>query len=121
MTDPISNNTFHLNALVLTHQMDSTQHTITASNSSKSRPTEPKLERACQELESIFIGYLLKEMRASINRSGFISGGPAENIFTSMLDTQLSKEMAISGGIGLTRILMDQLGSEMEKKDSQER
>ena len=121
MTDPISNNTIHLNALYLTHQMDSAQRTATASNPSSSGQMDSKLEKACQEMESIFISYLFKEMRASINRSGFVSGGTAEDIFTSMLDTEFSKGIATRGGIGLSQILMDQLGSGSEKKNGQAR
>ena len=121
MADPISNNTIHLNALYITHQMDSALRTLTASNPSSFGQLDSKLEKACQEMESIFISYLFKEMRASINRSGLVSGGIGENIFTSMLDTELSKGIATRGGIGLSQILMDQLGSGLEKKDGQER
>ncbi len=81
--------------------------TVKASSSSKS---DTQLKEACFELESLFINYLLKEMRATIPKSGFISGGKAEEIYTSMLDSQLAKEMASSGGIGLSSLLRDQLG-----------
>jgi len=57
-------------------------------------------------------------MRATVNKSGFISGGKAEEIFTSMLDVELSKKMSSAGGIGLSSILLKQLGGSSEKKDS---
>ena len=69
-----------------------------------------RLKEACCELESLFINYLLKEMRETIPKSGFISGGKAEEIYTSMLDSQLAKEMASGKGIGLSSIIFDQLG-----------
>lgn len=74
---------------------------------------DPKLRGACQEMESLFINHLLKEMRATVDKSGFISGGYAEEIFTSMLDAELSKEAACRGGIGLADILYNQLKNQM--------
>ena len=70
-----------------------------------------RLKQACQELESLFIGYLLKEMRATVTKSGYLSGGRAEELYTSMLDGQLAKELSFKGGIGLARLLLDNLES----------
>jgi len=61
-------------------------------------------------MESLFINYLFKEMRATIDKSGFISGGRAEEIFTSLLDVELSRKISGAGGIGLSAILLEQLG-----------
>ena len=60
-----------------------------------------KLKSACAEFESFFIQYLLKEMRETVPTSGLMSGGNAESIYTSMLDAELSKAVADTGGIGL--------------------
>ena len=79
---------------------------------------DPQLQAACRDMESLFLSYLLKEMRATIDKSGFISGGKAEEIFTSMLDVELSKKMSPAGGIGLSSILLKQLNGPSEKKDS---
>lgn len=70
---------------------------------------DPQLRAACTEMESLFVNYLLQEMRASIDKSGFISGGRAEEIFTSMLDVELSRRVSADGGIGLAAILLEQL------------
>ena len=115
MADPDSIATIHLNALYLTKQADHAQHALSASNPSSSGKMDAELQNACQEMESIFINYLFKEMRATINRSGLVGGGTAENIFTSMLDTEMSRGIAGHGGIGLSRILMDQLSGGLEK------
>ena len=85
--------------------------TVTNDNS------DPKLESACAEMESLFINYLLKEMRATVNKSGFISGGRAEEIFTSLLDVELSKRISEQGGIGLSSILLDQLSEPFGKEE----
>ena len=83
--------------------------------------TDPQLQVACRDMESLFLSYLLKEMRATINKSGFISGGKAEEIFTSLLDVEISKKMSDAGGIGLSSILLKQLGGPSEKDGSESR
>jgi len=71
---------------------------------------DPKLQAACKEMESLFINYLIQQMRATIDKSGFISGGRGEEIFTSMLDVELARKMSDAGGIGLSSMLLEQLG-----------
>ena len=75
-----------------------------------------KLQAACRDVESLFLSYLLREMRATVDKSGFIDGGKAEEIFTSLLDVEYSKQMSSAGGIGLATILMKQLGGAAEQK-----
>ncbi|MEX1327766.1 MAG: rod-binding protein [Desulfobacterales bacterium] len=77
---------------------------------------DPKLRAACAEMESLFISHLFKEMRATVEKSDFIDGGQAEEIFTSLLDVEMSKKMSTAGGIGLSAILLEQLGAKATKK-----
>jgi flagellar protein FlgJ len=79
---------------------------------------DPRLRAACAEMESLFLSHLLKEMRATVEKSGFIDGGQAEEIFTSLLDVEISKKMAAAGGIGLSAILLEQLGGKAPGKDN---
>ena len=69
------------------------------------------LKKACSDMESLFIYYMLKEMRATIPKTGFMSGGKSEEIYTSMLDSHMAKELSKAGGIGLSSILLNQIGS----------
>ena len=79
---------------------------------------DPQLRAACTEMESLFINYLFKEMRATIDKSGFISGGRAEEIFTSMLDVEQSRKISVAGGIGLSAILLEQLGGKENRNST---
>ena len=79
---------------------------------------DPRLRAACAEMESLFLSHLLKEMRATVEKSGFIDGGQAEELFTSLLDVEISKKMAAAGGIGLSAILLEQLGGKAPGKDN---
>lgn len=72
-------------------------------------PKGAELARACQDLESLFLTYLLKEMRATIPKNGLLSGGKAEEICTSLADAQLAQELAARGGIGISKVLLTQL------------
>lgn len=86
--------------------------TLTESGKTKGgTKDQARLKEACHELESLFIGHLLREMRATVNKSGFLSGGRAEELYTSMLDGQLAKELSAKGGIGLVKLLLDDLES----------
>ena len=67
------------------------------------------LVRACQEMESLFLGYLLKEMRASVPESEMGGNQLARDLYTSMSDQCLANELAGKGGIGLAQILLDRL------------
>ena len=78
---------------------------------------DPRLQAACAEMESLFLSHLLKEMRATVEKSDFISGGQAEEIFTSLLDVEISKKMSAAGGIGLSAILLEQLAGKSPGKD----
>ena len=97
MTDPILKQTLPLQILNGTQQVDHVQRVLNAKRRLSSERMDSELEQACQDMESIFLNYLLKEMRATINRSGLVSGGTAEDIFTSMLDTEISKGMVQVG------------------------
>jgi flagellar protein FlgJ len=71
--------------------------------------TDPKLRDVCRQMESLFIHQLFKEMRATIHKTGFISGGRAEEIYTSMLDAEMAVQISARGGIGLSEMLLHQL------------
>ena len=66
-----------------------------------------------------FIYYLIKEMRATIPKSDFLGGGKAHEMYTSMLDTHLSRELADKGGIGMSSLLMDRLSAKAVVKTTE--
>ncbi len=68
-----------------------------------------RLEETCSEMESLFIQCLLKEMRATVPKSEFLSGGKAEEMYASILDAQLAKEISTRGEIGISSMLYRQL------------
>ncbi|MBN2467049.1 MAG: rod-binding protein [Deltaproteobacteria bacterium] len=73
-----------------------------------------QIEKACVELESLFIYHLLKEMRATIPASGLINRSGAEEVYASMLDSQVARELSERGGIGLSSLVLTEFGRENE-------
>ncbi|MBO2521872.1 MAG: rod-binding protein [Clostridia bacterium] len=67
------------------------------------------LEEAAASFEALFLQHLLQSMRKTVPKSGLIDTGFAGETFLAMLDDALAQEMAKAGGIGLAKILLDQL------------
>ncbi len=109
MSDNIIFSTIPVKTAMLDQKIERVKNSITSSKNASADQMDSKLKKTCCELESLFINYLLKEMRQTIDKSGFISGGRAEEIYTSMLDTNLAKQFAHKGGIGLSSMFMEQL------------
>jgi peptidoglycan hydrolase FlgJ len=121
MSDFLSLPAIPYETMDVTGKMERMQQSLKSGKLSQSVENAPKLKEACAEFESLFISYLLKEMRATIPKNGLISGGRAEEIYTSMLDTEISKEMASQRGIGFSSLFLDRLESrpgEVEGKKS---
>lgn len=111
MSDFLSLSAIPYETMDITGKMERVQQGLKSGKLSQSVENAPQLKEACAELESLFISYLLKEMRATIPKTGLISGGRAEEIYTSMLDTEISKEMASQRGIGLSSLFQDRFES----------
>lgn len=116
MTAPISVQALQWQTLNQTGQLNQTIRS-SASGSETSPATGPRLKDACAELESLFIYYMLKEMRATVPKTELLSGGRAEEIYSSMMDVQVAKELSQNGGIGLSSILLNQLVAESKNDD----
>jgi Rod binding domain-containing protein len=67
------------------------------------------LQKACAGMESLFLSHLLQKMRATIETSDLLGGGQTEKLYTSMLDAEIARNLATAGGIGLARMLQQQL------------
>jgi len=68
-----------------------------------------RLEDACAEFESLFINFVMKQMRKTVTKSGLIDGGMSEEIFTGMMDEEIARQMSSRQGVGLRGALIEQL------------
>jgi len=69
-----------------------------------------KLRAVCQELESLFLYRLLQEMRATVPEGPL--HGEGEDVYNSIADQQVAMALAKGGGIGLAKMLYEQLSGE---------
>ena len=111
MTDPLSLPKIPVNLSDIQYSSEQIQRALISKKSRMgANGKDPQLRDACVQMESLFIHHLLKEMRATIHKSGFISGGRAEEIYTSMLDAEIAVNISKTRGIGLAEMLSHQLG-----------
>lgn len=82
---------------------------VTAPQNPAVNAENAELENASQQFEALLLNQMLREMRNTVPESGLFEKSMAEEIFTSMLDEQYADAMARSGGIGLARMIVDQL------------
>ena len=60
-------------------------------------------------MESLLLKQMLNVMRKSVEKTGLLDGGQAEEIFTDMLYDKYAEEMSRSQTLGLSKIIYGQL------------
>ena len=92
----------------ITDPLIHTDATIKLKNKQTSEDPE-KLMEACKEFESIFVNMMLKQMRKTVADGGLIEKSFARDIYESMQDEEMSKEISKGAGVGLAKELYKQL------------
>ena len=64
-----------------------------------------KLYNAAQQFESFFMEKMFSTMKKSIQKTGLIDGGKAEEIFDEMLTSERVQQMAHKGDFGLAEMM----------------
>ncbi|MEW6266669.1 MAG: rod-binding protein [Thermodesulfobacteriota bacterium] len=85
-----------------------------AANQKESSPREKmarlnKLRRACADLESIFVGEMLKAARQAAPKSGAIPEAPGADVYQSMADQQFARYLSQGQGLGLGQAVYNRL------------
>src|SRR4051812_12965951 len=60
-----------------------------------------QIKQSAEDFESLFLNIVLKSMRDTVQKSGLIDGGNAEDIYKGMLDDEYAKSMASQRNTGL--------------------
>ncbi|MDZ7793587.1 MAG: rod-binding protein [Spirochaetia bacterium] len=68
-----------------------------------------RLKETCSDFQAIFIKQMLDSMRKTVNKSGLLEGGQAEEIFEDMLYDEYAQSISKNGDIGLDDMLYKQL------------
>jgi|GEM_PF-2590060 len=77
------------------------------------------LEEACAEFESLFIYYMLKEMRATTSGEGYGGDSMQSKTYASMFDLEIAREVSSQRGIGVADFLRRQLADRIHKIEAQ--
>jgi len=78
----------------------------------RNNDSDDPLENASKQFESLLLNFMIREMRATVPESTLFPPSMAEDIFKGMLDEQIAGEMAQNGGIGISRMIFNQLKGE---------
>ncbi len=75
----------------------------------KSSAKDEKIKKVAKDFESLLIGEIFKVMRKSIHKTELTKGGFGEDIFESMLDGEMSKNLAQRDMLGISKMLEKEL------------
>ena len=70
---------------------------------------DSRFKGVCNDMEALFINHMLSEMRKTVTKSGLTDGGRAEEVYTSLMDAELAKDLAHRGALGLSSMVREQL------------
>jgi peptidoglycan hydrolase FlgJ len=80
-----------------------------SASATKNKNEDKKLMDVCYQMESIFVGKMLREMRNTIPEEKLIDGGFAEKIFDDMLYDEYSLTLSKTSDLGLAKMLYNEL------------
>ena len=83
------------------------------SGTARHQKLEKRLWDTCIEMESLLVGKMLKEMRKSVPKTGWMHGGFAEEIFEDMLYDEYSMSLSRNSNLGMAKMLYDELSRKL--------
>jgi peptidoglycan hydrolase FlgJ len=70
---------------------------------------ERRLRDVCEQFEAIFVKQMLTSMRRTVNKTGLVDGGMAEEIFEDMLYDEYATSIAKTTRLGISEMLYKEL------------
>jgi len=83
-------------------------HLASETEKAQADKDDVKLKTTCRDMEAMFLNMMLTDMRKTVQKSKLVDDSK-EDIMTSMLDSEMTKNMAKAGGMGLADMLYRQL------------
>ncbi len=89
--------------------------TESSKNILKNEPKSPhELQKATQDFEAVLLNMVIKAMWKTIPESGLFEKNNATQIYEGLMHSSLSEEMAMNGGMGIAKVLYQQLSKEQK-------
>ena len=85
---------------------------ISAAESATGQARDVELKKVAHEFEALFVSYLLKVMRETIEESGLTDGGFGKTVYTELFDEEMSRAVAQQGPLGLSNLILKGLAAE---------
>lgn len=102
--------------------MDKTTYAL-KKNLSHSQANEElqKIKKACQEFETVFTYFLLKNMRQTIPKSQNSVASTGKDTYNMIMDQKIAEDFSRKGnGLGLQKVLFEQMTKNFTKDIPQE-
>lgn len=113
MINPIDNNIASYSSAQNKAQEAKEGNFEDALNKAISEKDEKKLRKACNDLEAVFVNMMFKQMRSTVEKSGLMEEGFAEDTYQDMLFDNYAQEATKGKGLGLSDILYKQLSKQL--------
>ncbi len=75
-----------------------------------------ELQKAAQDFEAVLLNMVLKAMWKTVPKSDLFEKNSATNIYEGLMHSSLSEEMASNGGLGIAKVLAQQLRREQKRQ-----
>ena len=86
-----------------------TENNNTIASKYDKKKKKNRLRKVSEDFEALMINQMLKEMRKTVDKSGLIDGGMAEQIFEDILYDEYAKEFSKTKTFGLADIIYNQM------------
>ncbi len=77
--------------------------------------SDQEVQKAAQDFEAVLLNMVLKAMWKTVPKSDLFEKNSATNIYEGLMHSSLSEEMASNGGLGIAKVLAQQLRREQKK------
>lgn len=74
---------------------------------------------AASEFEKFFLSFMMKAMKKTVPKSELINTGIADDIYFDMFLDEVAEQSVKSGGLGLAKIIEEQIITDEKIKDEQ--
>jgi flagellar protein FlgJ len=80
----------------------------------KAANDKDELKKSCDDFEAVLLNFLMAEMRKTVKKNDlFGEASFSSETFTSFLDSEIAKNIAGSGALGISESMYDQLTNTM--------
>lgn len=86
-----------------------------AAKAAQTAKEDTHLKEVCKDFEAMFLNIMYTKMRETVPDNTLYGTSQGEKIMQSMLDTEMTKNMANAGGVGLAAMMYKQLSMNHSK------